>query len=431
MYTGIGGHGVDNDLYKSRLVDARIQYYLRLFGAVSIEGPKWCGKTWSALHHAQSVIYIGSDAGNFQNKVLAETDPQLVLAGERPRLIDEWQEVPRLWDAVRHAVDQSTQKGQFLLTGSSTPPHKGVLHSGVGRIAQIRMRPMSLFEMGVSSGAVSLKGLFMQEFTALVGDEVSVRTLVDLVLQGGWPGSLGFSAKEASDIASQYIETILNNDLGRVDDVKRSPAKMRLLLRSLARNVSTTASVRTLARDITEHDGTTLDTQTIAAYLDVLSRLYLIENQPPFSTNLRSPVRVKQMEKRHFVDPSLAAALLGANADSLIHDLQTFGFLFESLCIRDLRIYADASGYSISHYQDYENNEIDAIIESDDGRWAAFEIKVGFHEVENAALNLKRITRRIGQHNKPAFLAIICGMSRASYVRDDGIYVLSPLMLRN
>lgn len=292
MYTGIGGHGVDNDLYKSRLVDARIQYYLRLFGAVSIEGPKGCGKTWSALHHAQSVIYIGSDAGNFQNKVLAETDPQLVLAGERPRLIDEWQEVPRLWDAVRHAVDQSTQKGQFLLTGSSTPPHKGMLHSGVGRIAQIRMRPMSLFEMGVSSGAVSLKGLFMQEFTALVGDEISVRTLVDLVLQGGWPGSLGFSAKEASDIASQYIETILNNDLGHVDDVKRSPAKMRLLLRSLARNVSTTASVRTLARDITEHDGTTLDTQTIAAYLDVLSRLYLIENQPPLSTNLRSPVRV-------------------------------------------------------------------------------------------------------------------------------------------
>jgi predicted AAA+ superfamily ATPase len=422
---------MENEFYRSRLIDEQIQYYLRLFGAVSIEGPKWSGKTWSALHHAKSVVSIGSDAGNFQNKVLAETDPSLVLTGEKPRLIDEWQEVPRLWDAVRHAVDQSTQKGQFILTGSSTPPYKGVLHSGVGRIAQIRMRPMSLFEMGRSSGAVSLKGLFAEAFTPVAADEVSLRTLVDVTLQGGWPGALGFSAKEASDIAAQYIETILTNDLGRVDDVKRSPRKMRLLLRSLARNVSTTASVRTLMRDITEHDEESLDSQTITSYLDVLSRLFLIENQPPFSTNLRSSIRVKQMEKRHFTDPSLAAALLGANAERLIGDLETFGFLFESLCIRDLRIYAEASGSSISHYQDYENNEIDAVVETDDGRWAAFEIKVGFHEVDKAAQNLKRIATRIGQHHTPSFLAVICGMSRASYRRDDGVYVLSPFMLRN
>ncbi len=422
---------MENEFYRSRLIDEQIQYYLRLFGAVCIEGVKNCGKTSSALHHAKSVVSLGSDAGNFQNKVLAETDPSLVLTGEKPRLIDEWQEVPRLWDAVRHAVDQSTQKGQFILTGSSTPPYKGVLHSGVGRIAQIRMRPMSLFEMGRSSGAVSLKGLFAETFTPVAADEVSLRTLVDVTLQGGWPGALGFSAQEASDISSKYIETILTNDLGRVDDVKRSPHKMRLLLRSLARNVSTTASVRTLMRDITEHDEESLDSQTITSYLDVLSRLFLIENQPPFSTNLRSSIRVKQMEKRHFTDPSLAAALLGANAERLIGDLETFGFLFESLCIRDLRIYAEASGYSISHYQDYENNEIDAVVETDDGRWAAFEIKVGFHEVDKAAQNLKRIATRIGQHHTPSFLAVICGMSRASYRRDDGVYVLSPFMLRN
>lgn len=422
---------MEKEFYRSRLIDEQIQYYLRLFGAVCIEGVKNCGKTSSALHHAKSVVSLGSDAGNFQNRVLAETDPTLVLTGEKPRLIDEWQEVPRLWDAVRQGVDQSTQKGQFILTGSSTPPYKGVLHSGVGRIAQIRMRPMSLFEMGRSSGAVSLKGLFAEAFTPVAADEVSLRTLVDVTLQGGWPKALGFSAQQASDIAAQYIETILNDDLGRVDDVKHNLRKMRLLLSSLARNVSTTASVRTLMRDITEHDEESLDPQTITSYLDVLSRLFLIENQPPFSTNLRSSIRVKQMEKRHFTDPSLAAALLGANAERLIGDLETFGFLFESLCIRDLRIYAEASGYSISHYQDYENNEIDAVVETDDGRWAAFEIKVGFHEVDKAARNLKRIATRIGQHHNPAFLAVICGMSRASYRRDDGVYVLSPFMLRN
>ena len=422
---------MENEFYRSRLIDEQIRYYLKLFGAVCIEGVKNCGKTSSALHHAKSVVSIGSDTGNFQNKVLAETDPTLVLTGEKPRLIDEWQEVPRLWDAVRQGVDQSTQKGQFILTGSATPPYKGVLHSGVGRIAQIRMRPMSLFEMGRSSGAVSLKGLFAETFTPVAGDEVSLRTLFDVTLQGGWPKALGFSAQQASDIASKYIETILTNDLGRVDDVKRSPRKMRLLLRSLARNVSTTASVRTLMRDIAAHDGENLDPQTITSYLDVLSRLFLIENQPPLRTNLRSSIRVKQMEKRHFTDPSLAAALLGVNAERLIGDLETFGFLFESLCIRDLRIYAEASGSSISHYQDYENNEIDAVVETDDGRWAAFEIKVGFHEVDKAAQNLKRIATRIGQHHTPSFLAVICGMSRASYRRDDGVYVLSPFMLRN
>jgi predicted AAA+ superfamily ATPase len=423
--------GVD---YRPRLIDGKIKNFLRTFGAVCVEGPKWCGKTWTSSQHAQSSFFLGNPSGNFQNRRLAELDPSLVLAGKAPRLLDEWQEVPSLWDAVRHEVDQSRQKGRFILTGSATPVHKGILHSGAGRIAKVRMRPMSLFETGESSGAISLRSLFSGGFVPILTGEVKLDSLIGSVLRGGWPASIGMEAEQTSLIPLEYIKAILDDDAHRIDGVRRDLTKMRLLLRSLARNESTTISVRKLKNDIREVDDETLDESTLASYLDVLSRLFLIDDQPPFHTNIRSSVRLKQAEKRHLADPSLAAALLGANRDKLIGDLQTFGFLFEALCVRDLRIYAESSSWKLYHYQDYENCEIDAVVETDSGAWGAFEIKLGANEIDAAAENLKRVNGKIAADQKgkqASILCVICGMSNAAYTREDGVLVVPITALRD
>ena len=301
--------------YRPRIIDNKIEEYLGVFGALCIEGPKWCGKTWTSSFHSRSEIYLGDPAGNFQNRNLAELSPDLVLQGETPRLIDEWQEVPPLWDAVRFHVDQSSEKGLFILTGSSTPNHKGILHSGAGRIARIRMRPMSLYESGDSSGMVSLGDLCADRMESVMTGEVRLTDLIGYILRGGWPASLGLSIKEASLLPQQYLDAIVDDDVYRIDGVKRDTTKIRLLLRSLARNESTTATNRSLKNDVKEKDDEDIDVDTIASYLDIFSRLFLIENQQPFSSKIRSSVRVKQAEKRHFADPSLAAALLL----SLIH----------------------------------------------------------------------------------------------------------------
>jgi hypothetical protein len=420
--------------YRPRLVDGRIRDFLKTFGAICVEGPKWCGKTWTSSHHAQSEFFLGNPAGNFQNRRLAELDPSLVLAGNAPRLLDEWQEVPAIWDAVRHAVDQSPRKGCFILTGSATPAHKGVMHSGAGRIARIRMRPMSLFETGESSGVVSLRSLFSGGFRQLLTGEVKLENLIESVLRGGWPASIGMDTRQASLVPLEYINAILEDDVHRMDGVRRDLTKMRLLLRSLARNESTAISVRKLKNDIREADDETLDESTVASYLDVLSRLFLIDNQPPFDTNIRSSARIKQAEKRHLADPSLAAALLGANKSTLLGDLQTFGLLFEALCERDLRIYAESLSWKLYHYQDYANNEIDAIVETDNGTWGAFEIKLGANEIDAAADTLKRVAGSMAagpKGKRAAVLCVICGMSHAAYMREDGVMVVPITALRD
>lgn len=339
--------------YLPRLIDQQVETYLQTFGAVCIEGPKWCGKTWTSAHHSKSAINIGDPAGNFQNRQLAELSPELVLEGDTPRLIDEWQEVPPLWDAVRYKVDQTSVRGQFILTGSATPNHKGILHSGAGRIGRLRMRPMTLYENGVSSGQVSLEALCQGKLSPVMTGEVSLETLVDAIVRGGWPGSLGLSLAQAALLPLEYLHAIINDDVYRIDGIKRDTAKMRLLLRSLARNESTTATNRTLVRDIKAVDDADIDANTVASYLDIFRRLFLIDDQPPFAANIRSSVRLKQAEKRHLCDPSLACALLGATPASLIGDLETLGFLFEALCERDLRIYAESFGGQMYHYQDY------------------------------------------------------------------------------
>lgn len=423
-----------NENYRPRIIDRKVEEYLSVFGAVCIEGPKWCGKTWTSAQHSESAVYIGDPAGNFQNRHLAEMAPDLVLEGNTPRLIDEWQEVPPLWDAVRYRVDQTAQKGQFILTGSATPNHKGILHSGAGRIARLRMRPMSLYESGDSSGKVSLEQLCRGNLTSAMTGEVDLRHLIALIVRGGWPGSLGLPLEKAMLLPAEYLTAVIDDDVYRMDGVKRDTQKMRLLLRSLARNESTTASNRTLMRDIKDADNEELDPNTVLAYLDIFKRLFITDNQPPFSTNIRSAVRVKQSEKRHFADPSLACALLKATPESLLGDLETLGFLFEALCERDLRIYAEAFGGSLYHYQDYKGQEIDAVIELPDGQWCAFEIKLGANQIDTAAKNLLEIKKQIEADPKgkpPAVMCVVCGMANAAYRRPDGVFVVPVTALKD
>ena len=287
---------MDKQNYKPRIIDRQVEEYLSAFGAVCIEGPKWCGKTWTSSYHSKSEIYIGDPAGNFQNRQLAELSPALVLEGETPRLIDEWQEVPPLWDAVRYKVDQTAQKGQFILTGSATPNHKGILHSGAGRIARLRMRPMSLWESGDSSGKVSLEQLCHGTLTPVMTGEVDLKKLIELIIRGGWPGSLGLPLEQAALLPAQYLDAVIDDDVYRIDGVKRDTQKMRLLLRSLARNESTTVTNKTLMKDIKAVDDEDIDANTVAAYLDIFKRLFITDNQPPFSSGIRSSVRVKQQK---------------------------------------------------------------------------------------------------------------------------------------
>lgn len=420
--------------YKKRIVDAMVEEYLAAAGAVCIEGCKWCGKTWTSEHHSKSAVYIGDPAGNYSNRTLAQISPLSVLEGETPRLIDEWQEVPPLWDAVRNVVDKRALKGQFILTGSATPNREGKMHSGAGRIAKLRMRPMSLFESCDSSGKISLQALCKGEFENELTGEVDLSELIYLVVRGGWPGNIGSAVNHASILAESYIQAVLDEDIERVETATRDRAKMTKLLRSLARNESTAVSNRTLQKDISDKDGSSLELNTIASYLEVFEKLFLFDNIPPFSPNIRSSVRIKQQEKRHLADPSLACALLRANPNILLNDLNTLGFLFEALCERDLRIYAESFGGNLYHYQDYSGKEIDAVIEMSDGSWSAVEIKLGAHQIDEAAHNLLSIKKAFLADEKsvpPSSLIVVCGMTNAAYLRPDGVYVVPITALKN
>lgn len=427
------GMFVNKKDYKPRLIDRTIDEFLETFGAICIEGPKWCGKTWTSSYHSNSEIMLGNPEGDFQNRQLAEMSPSLVLEGEAPRLIDEWQEVPQLWDAVRYKVDQNAKKGQFILTGSATPNHKGILHSGAGRIAKLRMRPMSLYESGNSGGEVSLKQICEGKIEAKITGEVNLKQIIDFIIRGGWPANQDTALKQAAYLPVQYIRAILDDDVYRMDNIKRDKHKMELLLRSLARNEATTATNKKLKNDIKEIDDEDIDVDTVAAYLDIFSRLFLTENQLPFEPKLRSSIRIKQAEKRHLSDPSLAAALLNASPEMLLQDLNTLGFLFEALCERDLKIYAETFGAGLYHYQDYNNNEMDAVIEMPNGEWCGFEIKLGANQIEVAAENLIRIRNDIKNNGgkEPSSLCVICGLSNAAYQRPDGVFVVPITALKD
>lgn len=416
--------------YRPRLIDKKIDLYLSTFGAVCVEGPKWCGKTWTSTVHSQSAYFVGDPADNFANRELAKLEVNRALEGASPHLIDEWQEVPSIWDAVRYEVDQRRESGRFLLTGSATPQRKGVLHSGTGRIASLPMHPMSLWESGDSTGQVSLAKVCAGEDIGVQKvDCPSVDRLVSLVLRGGWPGALGKSDEQALLIPREYVENVVNVDLQKLDDIERDSVKVRKCLRSLARNESTTVSTATIRSDIAEFDDTSMGINTVTAYLAAFKRLFLTHDTAPFSPFLRSPTRIKQQDKRRFCDPSIAAALLGATPGMLMRDLRTFGFLFESLAVRDLEIYAEALDAKLYHYQDYDNDEFDAVLQFPDGTWNAFEIKFNPADIDEAAAELVRIAAKF-THNPPKSLAVIVGKHVLAHRRADGVYVLPLTALK-
>ena len=416
--------------YLPRVVDKEIEELMEIMGAVLIEGCKWCGKSTTGLYHAKSVIEFQNPDKKQEYDEIKNTKPSLFLNGEKPKMFDEWQMYPIVWDTVRYNVDKTGTKGQYILTGSATPNHKGILHSGAGRIAKLRMRPMSLYESGASTGDISLKDICNNNIKEKLTGEVDLKKIIDLIIRGGFPSNIDTPLENASLMPTEYLNAIIDDDAFRIDGIKRDTTKMKLLLRSLARNESTTVTNRTLKNDIKEKDNEDIDVDTVASYLDIFERLFIIDNQKPFFPKMHSSVKVKQAEKRHFVDPSLACSLLKGTKDKLLNDLNTLGFLFESLCERDLKIYAESFNANLYHYQDYNNKEIDAVIELEDGQWCAIEIKLGANQIDEAANNLLKIKEQF-KENGPKVLCVICGLSNAIYKRPDGVIVVPITSLKN
>lgn len=420
------------DEYLPRLIDNKLSKNLSIFGAVNLTGPKWCGKTWTAYNCCNSAILIADPKGDYQNRRLAKMDPTLIFDDNIPQLIDEWQDVPSIWDAVRYRIDDVGKKGMFVLTGSATPNRDGFVHSGTGRIKDIRMCTMTLLERNLSNGHVSLKGLFDCPDISFRTGRTDLRTVIDYTVHGGWPGTIGMSVSDSLEVAKGYIETLLKNDIS-YDGTKRNQGDMERLIRSLARNESTTASKKALKRDMLENpDDTPISDNTLRDYLSVLDDLHFTDNQQSFDPNMRSSVRVGKTPVRHLADPSLVAAAMNMDVESYLNDLKTFGFLFESLCVHDLKVYAMMSDGVVLHYRDGDGSEIDAVVELPDKRWGAFEIKTGAGEIEDGARSLLKMDKKIrSQENgrPPAFMCVICGMTDAAYRRDDGVYVVPPTVL--
>lgn len=407
--------------YTPRIVDGELRELLASAGAVVIEGPKACGKTMTASQQAASLVLLDIDQAARQ--VLA-VEPALVLDGARPRLLDEWQVAPELWNQVRRAVDASGEPGQFLLTGSAVPADDATRHTGAGRFGFLRMRPMSLFEAGVSTGAVSLTELFAGVAPAVADPGLTLQDLSASIARGGWPAQQGRPLKAASRACRDYLEQVRQVDISRVEDRRRDPARVGAMLRALGRHCATEVKLSTLAADAGGADGA-LDERTAADYLQALERLMVIEDQPAWAPHLRSRARLRKAPKRHFVDPSLALAAVGAAPERLLDDLEWFGQLFESLVIRDLRVLSQPLEGEVLHYRDAYGVEVDAIVQLRDGRWGAIEVKLGEGQVEQAATNLKRFADQIDpeRSGSPAFLAVICGKGYG-YRRADGVVVV-------
>ncbi|MDR3282570.1 MAG: DUF4143 domain-containing protein [Candidatus Methanoplasma sp.] len=405
--------------YRPRIIDTTISDALSVFGGVNITGCKWCGKTWTGVFHSASSAYIGDKAG----RSVAEMSPETALSGDEPRLIDEWQDVPDLWDVARYNMDVRNRKGMYIFTGSSSPPLRSTSHSGTGRFATVKMRPMSLFESGDSTGSASLSDMIAGKQIKTAKSDMDYPAAIRLMCRGGWPSSMEMRDEDAVKIPMHYENRLIESDISHLDGIKRSPDVMRHLLRSLARNNATAAKVPVLADDMYESTGSVSE-QTVRSYLNVLERMFVIEEQPPWYPSLRSRARMRVTPKRHFVDPSLAAAVMNAGPDALIADPNTSGFLFESLCYRDLCAYVAPLNGRVCHYRDNSGLEVDNIIEAG-GRWGAIEVKLGHNEVDKAASSLTRLKRKMeGEVPEPAFLAVVTATGGLAYVRDDGISVV-------
>lgn len=412
--------------YLKRIADRVLQERLAASGAVLIEGPKWCGKTRTALENSKSHLFMQDPDKAISYLKAADTKPSLLLKGDTPRLLDEWQTAPVLWDAVRFMVDQRGKSGQFILTGSAVPKDNVVQHTGTGRISRLLMRPMSLYESMESNGSVSLKALFDGETEIDNFSTLTIEQIAFAIVRGGWPASIGESEKIALRHAIDYVEAIINADVSRVDGIEKNPVRVRALLRSLSRNISTLATIRTIHDDIAMGDADeSISEKTISQYLGALDRIFVTENLPAWNPALRSKTAIRTSPKRQFVDPSIAAAVMRLTPSRLLEDFNYFGFLFESLCDRDLRIYAEAIDGQIFHYRDGSGLEADAVIALNDGRWAAVEVKLGSKEIEDAAVHLLELKNKVNTEKmrEPSFLMILTG-TEIAYRREDGVYVV-------
>lgn len=409
--------------YILRIIEDEIKAKLNASGAVLIRGPKACGKTETALRLASSVLRVDQDE---QVPYLMDADPKRLLAGKTPRLIDEWQVQPKLWNYIRHEIDARKEKSQFILTGSSTPDDNIPIHSGAGRFTTVEMRTLSWQELGYSTGQASMKQLLSDNEIDLSDRSADLETIVERIIKGGWPGLLKSTTDEALLLNRAYIDLIAESDMSRISDIKRDPVKVRNIFRSIARNTATLVAKTTIVKDIKDYDSGDISRPTLYEYLDALERLMIIENQPAWSTHIRSSASLRKSSKIHFTDVSLSVAALGADKESLLKDVKFTGFLFESLATHDLRVYALANDASVSHYSDSSGLEIDCIVQKRNGDWAAFETKLGTGMINEAASNLKKLTATldIEKTGPPKSLNIIVGTG-VSYTRPDGINIIS------
>lgn len=421
--------------YRKRIADEILARKLEGKGAVLIEGPKWCGKTTTAEQIASSILYMDEPEKKEQNIAMSELNPKRLLKGATPRLIDEWQIAPKLWDAIRFEVDHRGELGQFVLTGSAVPADtKEITHSGTGRFTWLTMRPMSLYESGDSSGEVSLKTLF-DGVTEIDGaSDLDIDRLAFLVCRGGWPQAVDMRDEIALDQAMDYYDAVVRSDINRADDVQKNPEKVRRLMRSYARNQGSQVPNTVLAQDVSANDEAFMSDDTVASYVSALQKIFVVEDMPAWNPNLRSKTAIRSSDTRYYIDPSIAAAALGIGPNDLVNDLKTFGFLFETLCIRDLRVFADALNGEVYHYRDKDGQECDAVIHLKNGKYGLIEIKLGGDKlIEEGAKSLKAMEAKIDtdKMNAPSFLMVLIGIGDYAYRRQDGVYVVPIGCLKN
>ena len=420
--------------YYQRVSDKVLLDHLESKGAVLIEGAKWCGKTTSAKHIAKSVIEMDRPDMTEQYQQMARINPSNLLEGKVPHLIDEWQIATNIWNAVRYEVDQRGEFGQFILTGSSVPAALDEsMHTGTGRIVRMQMRPMSLFESKDSTGQVSLMDLFNKKDISTV-DNHSIDEIAFLICRGGWPAALNHGKKVALKQAFDYYDAVVNDDISRVDRVKRDSERTKRILKSYARNVATQASLETIRSDVISNDVETFDKEALYGYLNALKRIFVIEDSPAWNPNLRSKTAIRTSDTRYFVDPSIAVAALGLGPTDMVNNLELMGLIFENLCVRDLRIYADALDGSVYHYRDKTGLECDAVIHLRNGSYGLVEVKLGGDQsINEGAESLLKLTSKIDTEKmkKPAFLMVLCGVAPFAYKREDGVFVVPITCLKD
>lgn len=421
--------------YNYRIVDSLLQDKLEAKGAVLIEGPKWCGKTTTASQKAASILHMDNPTEKDQNLTLAKLNPLRLLKGAVPRLIDEWQIAPTLWDSIRYEVDQREEMGQFILTGSAVPADtKEINHSGTGRFSWLMMRPMSLYESKESTGEISLKELF-DENTNIDGENPNdIEKLAFLICRGGWPGAIDLKEKPALQQAFDYLDGVVKSDINRADGIEKNEERVRRIMRSLARNQGSQTPTTVIANDILANDSSSVNEDTVQTYIKALKKIFVIEDMPAWNPNLRSKSAIRTSDTRYYVDPSIASASLGLGPDDLLNDLNTFGLLFETLCVRDLRIFAESLNGSVYHYRDNTGLECDAVIHLRNGKYGLIEIKLGGDDlIEEGAKTLKKLKDCIDttKMNKPSFLMVLTGIGKYAYKREDGVLVIPIGVLKN